>query len=156
MGFVRPWLLPAVALLALVGVAAAQTTNGTISGHVADILGGALPGVTVIATSPNLQGARTAVTSENGDYLIPVLPPGVYRVSFELANFEKVVPTEALAPTQVLPLNARMGPAPVAETTVVIGHRVDALRLDDHGAQSISIRTPLRCCRRPGTSTLRF
>ena len=56
---VRSWLLVAVALLALAGVATAQTTNGTISGHITDAQGLALPGVTVNATSPNLQGVRT-------------------------------------------------------------------------------------------------
>ena len=32
------------------------------------------------STSPMLQGTRTAVTSESGDYLIPLLPPGTYTV----------------------------------------------------------------------------
>ena len=127
MGFVRSWLLPAVALFALAGVAAAQTTNGTISGHVEDILGGVLPGVTVTAASPNLQGVRTAITSGNGDYVIPLLPSGIYTVSFELSGFQKFSQTEALAPTQVLPIDARMGPAEVIETTVVFGDRVNPL-----------------------------
>ena len=127
MGFVRSWLLSAVALFALAGAAAAQTTNGTISGHVADILGGALPGVAVTATSPNLQGVRIAVTSENGDYLIPVLPPGAYEISFELATFETVRRTVTLASTQVLPIDARMGPAGVGEEIVVVGRRVNVL-----------------------------
>ncbi len=56
--------------------AAAQSTTGTISGRVA--IGGCHPGVTVIATSPNLQGTRTVVTSENGDYILSLLPSGAY------------------------------------------------------------------------------
>jgi len=127
MGFVRSWLLPAAALFAFAGVAAAQTTNGTISGHVADTLGGALPGVTVTATSPNLQGVRTTVTSENGDYLIPLLPSGVYTVSFELSGFQKVTKTDTLALTQALPIDAQMGPAPIEVTVDVIRRRVDVL-----------------------------
>ena len=42
------------------------------------------PGVTVAVTSPMLQGMRTAVASESGDYLFAALPPGTYAVSFEL------------------------------------------------------------------------
>ncbi len=156
MGFVRSWLLPAVALFALAGVAAAQTTNGTISGHVEDILGGVLPGVTVTATSPNLQGVRSAVTSGNGDYAIPLLPSGAYTISFELSGFQRFTRTETLAPTQVLPIDARMGPAEVVEDRRRLRRpckRADRRRLRSRPA-SISARS--RCCRPTGTSTLRF
>ena len=47
---------------------------GTISGHVTDPDSLALPGVAVTAASPVLQGMRTAVTSVNGDDIIPFLP----------------------------------------------------------------------------------
>jgi hypothetical protein len=75
--------------------------------------------VTVTATSPNLQGVRSTITSGNGDYAIPLLPSGIYTVSFELSGFQRFTRTETLAPTQVLPIDARMGPAEVVETTVV-------------------------------------
>src|ERR1700757_2558313 len=113
MRFVRTWLLLAVALLAVAAAATAQTTNGTISGHVADAQGLALPGVTVNATSPNLQGVRSVTTSENGDYVLSLLPSGTYTVSFELSGFQTVSKTVALAPTQVLPLDTTMGPAAI-------------------------------------------
>src|SRR5262245_35680131 len=98
MRFLRTWLLAAVTLLALAGVATAQTTNGTISGHVTDAQGLALPVVTVDASSPNLQGIRSVITSENGDYVLPLLPSGTYTLSFELSGFERVTKTIALAP----------------------------------------------------------
>ena len=127
MRFVRSWLLPAVALAALAGSAVAQTTNGTISGHVFDAQGLPLPGVTVNASSPNLQGIRTAVTSENGDYIITLLPSGVYKITFELSGFTRVERTVTIAPTQVLPVDATMGPAAVAETVEVVGRKADVL-----------------------------
>ena len=49
-----------------------------------------MPGVTVNAESPNLQGIRTAVTSENGDYIISLLPSGAYTITFELSGFQRV------------------------------------------------------------------
>jgi len=127
MRFVRTWLLTAVALLAVAGIAAAQTTNGTISGHVADQQGLALPGVTINASSPNLQGVRSVVTSENGDYVLPLLPPGTYTISFELSGFQNARKTVALAPTQNLPLDTQLGPAAVSETVNVIGRAADVL-----------------------------
>src|SRR5262245_51548304 len=127
MGFARSWLLAAT-LLGIAGAAAGQTTNGTISGHVSDITGGALPGVTVTATSPNLQGPRTATTVGNGDYVIPLLPPGLYRISFDLMGFERVTKTDTLAPTQVLPVDAQLGPASIVEPTItVVGQGVNLL-----------------------------
>ena len=119
--------------LAVVGViltaapAAAQSTTGTISGRVVDSQGLPLPGVTVTATSPNLQGARETVTSENGDYILTLLPSGSYRVVFELAGFQRVERSVGLAPTQVLPLQIELGVAGITEAVQVVGRAADVL-----------------------------
>lgn len=77
-----------VVILALSCAAAvsAQTT-GSVAGRVTDEQGGVLPGVTVEARSPALQGARTAVTDETGNYRLTLLPPGLYTISFTLSGF---------------------------------------------------------------------
>src|SRR5881392_1263037 len=80
----------ALLLASAAGAAAQGNPTGTISGHVADPDGLAVPGATVTATSPALQGVRTAVTSANGDYIIPFLPAGDYEVTFELQGFKTV------------------------------------------------------------------
>ena len=73
-----------VALLVLVASTlctisvSAQTPSGSITGRVTDSSGLPVPGATVTIQSTHLQGTRTAVTSENGDYLLPALPPGPY------------------------------------------------------------------------------
>jgi len=36
-------------------------------------------------------GTQTAVTSENGTYRVPNLPPGTYTVRYELSGFKAVV-----------------------------------------------------------------
>lgn len=88
----RSRLLALISSLLLLAHASSTFAQGTptrgIAGKVADPDGLALPGVTVTATSPALQGARTAVSSTNGDYIIPFLPPGVYSVAFELTGFQ--------------------------------------------------------------------
>ena len=65
-------------------VAGAQSvTTGAIEGTVVDQAPGeALPGVTVVVSSPALQGDQTAITDENGFYKITDLPPGEYLVRF--------------------------------------------------------------------------
>lgn len=82
----RRCLLLVVLLLAVAAPSAAQTT-GSIVGRVTDEGGGVLPGVTVEARSPALQGSRTAVTDGIGVYRLELLPPGEYTVSFVLQGF---------------------------------------------------------------------
>src|SRR5262245_23327440 len=101
MRFMKVALSFSVAMLAVASLASAQTTTGTISGRVIDAQQLPVPGVTVNAESDNLQGIRTTVTSENGDYIITLLPSGVYKLSFELSGFERQQRTVTLAPTQV-------------------------------------------------------
>jgi len=49
--------------------ASAQIPTGTITGRVIDAGALPTPGVTVALESPNLQGTRTTVTAQNGDYI---------------------------------------------------------------------------------------
>ena len=67
------------------------SSTGSISGEVKDGQGGVLPGVTVTATSPAQIGSLTAVTNEAGLYRFPAVPPGEYRLSYELAGFQASV-----------------------------------------------------------------
>ena len=85
---VKKTALSTVFCLLMATAAAAQSTTGTISGRVVDTQGLPVPGVTVTATSPNLQGQRQTVTSENGDYILTLLPPGTYTLTYELSGFE--------------------------------------------------------------------
>ena len=79
-------VLAVIAAMSLAAGAAAQTTTGTISGRVLDVQGAALPGATATAKSPNLQGSRETVTSENGDYILTGLPSGPYTITFSLVG----------------------------------------------------------------------
>lgn len=72
-------------------------TTGSILGRVADPSGAPLPGVTVEATSPSLQGARGATTSSSGAYRFPSLPPGSYRVRATLPGFRAVEKTATVS-----------------------------------------------------------
>ena len=77
--------LPAPAL------AQVSATTGAINGKVSDATGGVLPGVSVTIASPSMQGTRTDVTNVQGDYRFPAVPPGEYRISYELAGFGSLV-----------------------------------------------------------------
>ena len=67
----------------------AQQT-GTIHGRVTSADGLGLPGVAVAATSSVLPQARQVVSGADGDYRLPLLPPGTYEVSFTLEGMAAV------------------------------------------------------------------
>ena len=102
--------------------ALAQTTpTGSITGQVEDAQGGLLPGVTVTAISPSLQGARTAVTSKNGDYIIPFLAAGEYTVKFELSGFSTKTMTLRVQLAETVAVNARLQVGGLTEEVLVTG-----------------------------------
>ncbi len=84
------WVVAGMMLL-LGSQAVAQIPTGELSGRVQDETGAPLPGVTITATSPSLQGSRVGTTDGNGNYRIPLLPPGTYTASYELDGFSTAV-----------------------------------------------------------------
>jgi outer membrane receptor protein involved in Fe transport len=117
----RRLILCVLASLAAVAPARGQgSPTGTISGRVSSSTE-ALPGVTVTATSPSLQGARTAVTSDNGDFILPVLPPGTYKVTFELQGFRSAEHTAHLGAGQTVPVDVALTVSGTSETVTVTG-----------------------------------
>jgi hypothetical protein len=82
----RSVTLSLAVFLGWVASASAQTTGGIV-GRVVDEDGGGLPGVTVEAKSPSLQGLRAATTDADGTYRLTLLSPGEYTVTFSLTGF---------------------------------------------------------------------
>ncbi|MEW5983509.1 MAG: carboxypeptidase-like regulatory domain-containing protein, partial [Acidobacteriota bacterium] len=70
-----------------VAPALAQTGAGSLRGTVKDEQGGALPGVTITATSPDAIAPAVAVSDESGTYRLVNLAPGTYAVTAELTGF---------------------------------------------------------------------
>lgn len=76
-------------------LAAQRLDTATIQGKVSDNTGGALPGVAVTISGPPLQVPDiAAVTGAEGTYRFVNLPPGVYRISYELSGFRTVMREE--------------------------------------------------------------
>ena len=81
-------------MLLLVAIAAAFFSTpllaqqaGEIAGKVTDAAdGSAIADVAIEATSPVLPGVRTSTTSANGDYRLPLLPPGTYTIKYTLSD----------------------------------------------------------------------
>src|SRR5688572_13695568 len=115
-------LLLAAAVTLLPTLAYAQV-QGTLTGTVRDASGAVLPGVTVEATSPAIQGGvRNVVTDGAGIYRIIDLPAGIYSLSFTLPGFN-VVKRDAIqlggSATLTIPIELRVGD--LQETITVTG-----------------------------------
>ena len=80
-----------VAGVAAPALAQVSATTGSINGRVSDATGSVLPGVTVTIASPSMQGSRADVTTTEGSFRFPAVPPGDYKLTFELAGFGTVV-----------------------------------------------------------------
>ncbi len=113
--------LLAAAILALVLPVGAQAPTGNISGRVMSNDGQPLPGVTVEVTSPSAPGSRSVITSETGDYLVALLPPGTYTISFVLDGFQTQQRTLNVAGIQNARLDANMSLAALTVSVDVVG-----------------------------------
>jgi hypothetical protein len=82
-------IVPLLVLLSLLAAtqAAAQGGDGSLRGTVRDSQGGALPGVTITATSDVLLSPSVTVTDASGNYRLVNLPPGTFTVTAQLAGF---------------------------------------------------------------------
>ena len=100
-------------------------TAGEIFGLVSDPESRTLPNVAVVASGPNLQGPRSAVTGASGEYRFPLLPPGAYRVEFRLEGFRAVLQEDVIVSLDSKTrLDVTLEPASVSETAEVHGEAV--------------------------------
>ena len=85
---VCPVCLSCVLALALPASSAAQTVAiAQISGVVTDESGAALPGVEVVATQTSTGLTRFVITGTGGEYVLPNLPIGPYKLDAKLQGF---------------------------------------------------------------------
>jgi outer membrane receptor protein involved in Fe transport len=108
-----------VLALTIAGAVSAQTT-GSLQGRVI-FEDQPMPGVTVNVTSPALQGQQVTVTNAQGDYKIPFLPAGDYKVLFQLADFATLEYDVKISTNQPRTLDAIMYPEAIQEEIVVTG-----------------------------------
>ncbi|PYQ29975.1 MAG: TonB-dependent receptor [Acidobacteria bacterium] len=96
----------------------AQQT-GALHGRVTATDGSALPGVTVEASANVLPTPRTTLTDSNGEYRMPQLIPGNYKLTFTLAGMQTVSRNVSVQLGQDIDIDAALGMAGVEETITV-------------------------------------
>ena len=111
-----------VCLLVLAVRLPAQEFRGTLTGRVTDAQEAVVPGVKVVATQVDTGANYEAVSSGDGQYTIPFLAPGTYRVTAEAAGFKRYVREGVLVSTnQHTGLDLRLEIGAQVETINVTG-----------------------------------
>lgn len=114
-------------LLVCASTASAQTT-GRIVGTILDQQNAAVPGATVTVGSPALQGMRSTVTDQGGEFRFLSLPPGTYTLNAELTGFQRVERSNiivGLDQTVTLPLTLTIAGVAQAVTVTATSPTVD-------------------------------
>ena len=83
--------LTLVVLLAVTGSAPlfSQQNVATLLGRVTDPSGAVITGTTIVVANVETGVEATSRTNEAGNYAVPSLPPGTYRVSVESSGFKR-------------------------------------------------------------------
>jgi hypothetical protein len=87
MGNVRLSVLAAVFLLIPCATASAQQITSSVAGTVTDENKAVVANASVIVESPQLALRRTATTNDDGYFVVPNLPVGLYRVTVQASGF---------------------------------------------------------------------
>src|SRR5947207_11122135 len=70
-------------------VAFAQSDRGAITGTVADATGALIPGAPIVLMNADTGTRSETVTTATGNYTLPALPVGTYKLSVEKPGFSK-------------------------------------------------------------------
>lgn len=109
----------------------AQTNiSGDIIGSVTDASGGAISNAQVIVTSAATGQAKTVTTNANGQYRVPLLPPGGYKVSITASGFQTTDITVTVAAGTSTSGDARLTVGQ-STTTINVTGEVSLLHTDD-------------------------
>ena len=133
--FVRFFGFFAILFLCASG-AAGQVNRASITGTVTDPSGAVIAGVGVTARNVDTNVETTTVSNDDGNYLVPNLPPGTYALTFRKTGFKEIVqPSVTLISTQVAGINVAMQVGSASENITVTA---EAPVLD---SQSVAIGT---------------
>jgi hypothetical protein len=112
----------------LCGLGFAQSDRGTITGTVTDTSGSNVPGATVVVTNMATNAVSTAVTTGEGIFTIPALPPGRYKVRIEKQGFKSAENAQVnVVVGNTTPVNFTLEVGQVTETvevTTTVGAQV--------------------------------
>ena len=143
----RSWMTAMVTVLVVTGSASAmaQEARGTLQGRVSDASGGVVPGATIEIANVDTGVTTPSTSNEEGNYRVPFLNPGTYRISVMLDGFSKFVSQNIqLHVAEVLTVDATLQPGRLTDEVTVsaattsvdasgagLGQVIDARRISE-------------------------
>ncbi|HVS86981.1 MAG TPA: carboxypeptidase regulatory-like domain-containing protein [Candidatus Acidoferrum sp.] len=112
-------VLLAAFLLILPNSARSQAVNATLSGKIIDASGGSVARATVTVSNTATGFSRSAQSSETGEYRIPSLPAGDYKVTVEFTGFRSQTKDITLQVGQAADLDFTLSPGEVTQRVEV-------------------------------------
>src|SRR2546421_775836 len=148
-------------LIGLFAQASAQSNKGSIKGTVKDQSGAVVQNATVTVSNVATNEARTASTGDDGNYQVPLLDPGTYKVTVKAASFPETVQENVAVQTSTtsvvdMTLTAGVGTQTVTITaapsvvesetsdrgSVIIGKQVTDLPIPQRNFTLLATLTP--------------
>ena len=129
MRFASRILLSLVLLVAATAAWAQET--GSVSGHVADSTGLAVPGATVKVSGPQLPAGRTSVTTASGGYNFQRLLPGPYKVEAALQGLGNAASTATISVDKDTQVDLKL----IARTATEVVVTAEAVEVDKKSAE---------------------
>jgi len=148
-------------LIGLFAQASAQSNKGSIKGTVKDQSGAVVQKATVTVLNVATNEERTAGTGDDGNYEVPLLDPGTYKVTVKAASFPETVQENIAVQTSTtsvvdITLNASGGTQTVTITaapsvvesetsdrgSVIIGKQVTDLPIPQRNFTLLATLTP--------------
>lgn len=114
--------LALVSFLCITAFAFGQETRSTLTGHVADPSGARIPETAITITNTATGVVTNAKSNSAGDYTVPFLQPGTYRIDASHAGFKNYTHTGLVLQTeQTVTENITLPVGAVSETVTVQG-----------------------------------
>jgi hypothetical protein len=129
----RRLLYAAVVSAAAASSAVAQGTSSSISGTVVDTAGGAVPGASVLITADATGTKFETVTNGEGEFRVPSLPVGTYKVTVALDGFKTAIVTD---------VRVQLGVPTNVKATLEVGALKETVTVTGAAAELINTQTP--------------
>ena len=114
-----------------------QSQRAIILGRAVDSSGGIVPGAEIRVIQKSTGFVRNAVTNEKGNYEVPGLFPGTYRIEASLAGFKTAVVDDVpLQGAQRLEINVALEVGQISDSVVVTSRR-NLLDVADVGVSTV-------------------
>jgi hypothetical protein len=115
-------LVGMLAIVFTVGLLHAQSPNASITGRVTDPSRAFIIGAQVVAINVGTSIRYEGATNGSGEYYVPNLPPGTYRIEVQQTGFDTIVkPGVVLHVQEAVEINFEMTVGSVSENVTVAG-----------------------------------